>query len=78
MNRYLCDPVKNTECTKTSCQTLCITTLKPEYKAEGKLADLFDLLADIADMIPNYGERMREYDELFDKVMDLFKKEGNV
>lgn len=31
---YICDPEKNTECKKTSCQTLCFETTDPRYRKE--------------------------------------------
>lgn len=31
-NLYICDPDKNKECKKTSCQTDCILTTKKEYE----------------------------------------------
>jgi len=33
---YLCDPEKNTECKKTSCQKECKHTTNPKYKKEVK------------------------------------------
>lgn len=33
---YLCDPEKNTECKKTSCQTLCFEATDPRYRKENE------------------------------------------
>lgn len=56
MRRYLCDPAKNTECKKTSCQTDCFITYKSECKADGEESKLFDLLEELAEIIPDYEE----------------------
>lgn len=33
---YKCDPQKNTECKKRSCQSLCFHTLNSKYSADGR------------------------------------------
>lgn len=44
---YLCDPAKNTECRKTSCQTLCFHTTHMKYATEEALKE---------------AERIKEYE----------------
>ncbi len=44
---YLCDPAKNTECRKTSCQTLCFHTTHMKYSTEEALKE---------------AERIKEYE----------------
>lgn len=77
MRRYLCDPSKNTECRKTSCQTDCFITYQSECKADGEESKLFDLLEELAETIPDYEEDFIHYDRLFDGIGRLFHRRGS-